>query len=58
MDGSLPTLEPHLRGKNYHIINLPAGVLHGERKAMFLSHRTLITKTPEEFKYNVPILEY
>ncbi len=30
----------------------------GERKAMFLSHRTLITKTPEESKYDVPVLEY
>jgi len=32
--------------------------MDAERKAMFLSHRTLITKTPEEFKYDVPVLEY
>jgi hypothetical protein len=58
LDSSLASLEFHLRRKNYHIINLPAGVMDAEHKAVFLSHRTLITKTPEEFKYDVPILEY
>ena len=58
LDVSLASLEPFLRRKNYHIINLPAGTMDAERKAVFLSHRTLITKVPEEFKYDVPVLEY
>jgi hypothetical protein len=58
LDSNLASLEPHLQRKNFHIINLPAGTMDAERKAVFLSHRTLITKTPEEFKYDVPILEY
>jgi hypothetical protein len=58
LDGSLAGLEPHLRKNNFHIINLPVGTMDAERKAMFLSHRTLITKTPKEFKYDVPVLEY
>jgi hypothetical protein len=58
LDVSLASLEPHLRRKNYHIINLPAEAMDAERKALFLSHRTLITKVPEEFKYDVPVLEY
>lgn len=58
LDGNLGSLEPHLRRKNFHVINPPAGVLDAERKAMFLSHRTLITKTPEDSKYDVPVLEY
>jgi hypothetical protein len=45
LDGSLAGLEPHLRKNNFHIINLPVGTMDAERKAMFLSHRTLITKT-------------
>jgi hypothetical protein len=58
LDVSVASLEPHLRRKNYHIINLPADAIDAERKAVFLSHRTLITKVPEEFKYDVPVLEY
>jgi hypothetical protein len=57
LDG-LASLGPHLRRKNFYVINLPAGVLDAERKAMFLSHRTLITKTPGDSKYDVPVLEY
>jgi hypothetical protein len=48
LDGTLASLEPHLQHKNFH--NLPAGTLDTERKAVFLSHHTLITKTPEEFE--------
>ena len=57
LDG-LASLGPHLISKKFRVINLPAGLLDAERKATFLSHRTLIAKTPEEFKYDVPILEY
>ena len=32
--------------------------MDAERKAMFLSHRALITKTPQEFEDDVPVLEY
>jgi hypothetical protein len=58
LDGSLAGLEADLRRKNFHVINLPAGAMDPERKAMFLSQRTLITKRPETFKYDVPVLEY
>ena len=58
LGSSLASLESHLRRKNFHIANLPAGVMDAERKAVFLSHRTLVTQTPEDFKYDVPVLEY
>jgi hypothetical protein len=58
LDGNLASLEPDLRRKNFQIINLPAGAMDPERKSLFLSHRTLITKRPETFKYDVPVLEY
>jgi hypothetical protein len=58
LDGNLASLEPHLQRKNFHIINLPAGTMDAERQAVFLSHRTLITNAPEEFRYDVPVLEY
>lgn len=58
MDSSLASLEPYLRRKNYHIINLPAGAMDRERKALVLTDRTQVTKTPQEFEDEVPVLEY
>ena len=58
LDGSLASLEPHLKKKNFHIIHLPAGVMEAERKALVLCQRTLITKTPQQFEDEVPVLEY
>jgi hypothetical protein len=58
LNSNLASLESHLRRKNFRIINLPTGAMDAERKALFLSQRTLITKTPEEFKYDVPVLEF
>ena len=58
LDGSVASLEPHLQRKNFHVLRLPAGTMDAERKAVFLSYRTLITNAPEEFRYDVPVLEY
>jgi hypothetical protein len=58
LDGNLASLEPHLRRKNFQIINLPAGAMDAERKAMVLTDRTLITTTPQDFEYEVPVLEF
>ena len=58
LDAGSGSLEPHLRSKNFHVVTLPAGVLDAETKALFLCHRTLVTKTPEAFQYDVPVLEY
>jgi hypothetical protein len=58
LDGSVASLEPHLRRKNFRIITLPVGVVDAEHKALFLPHRTLVTKTPQEFEDDVPVLEY
>jgi hypothetical protein len=58
LDGSLASLAPRLTSKNFRVITLPVGVRETERKALFLSHRTLITKTPQEFEDDVPVLEY
>ena len=58
LDVSLASLEPFLRRKNFHIIHLPAGVIDVERKALVLADRTLVTKTPQEFEDDVPVLEY
>jgi hypothetical protein len=58
LDGGLAGLEFELRHKKFHIINLPVGAMDPERKALFLRHRTLITKTPQEFEDDVPVLEY
>jgi hypothetical protein len=37
---------------------LPVGVLDAERKALLLPHRTLVTRIPQEFEDDVPVLEY
>jgi hypothetical protein len=58
LDGGLASLQPHLTSKNFRVINLPVGVMDADRKALVLSHRTLITKKPQEFEYDVPVLEY
>src|ERR1700722_12819204 len=58
LDANLTSLEPHLKKKNFHIINLPEGAMDAERKELVLSQRTLITKTPQKFEYDVPVLEY
>jgi hypothetical protein len=58
LDGNLASLEPHLRRKNFQIINLSAGAMDAERKAMVLTNRTLITTTPQDFEYEVPVLEF
>ena len=33
-------------------------MLDTETKAMLLCHRTLITRTPQEYEYDVPVLEH
>ena len=58
LDGDLANLEPLLKRKNFRVITLPMGVIDAEHKALFLSHRTLITRTPQEFEDDVPVLEY
>jgi hypothetical protein len=58
LDSGLTNLELHLRRKNFRVITLPVGAVDAERKVLFLSHRTLITKTPQEFENDVPALEY
>jgi hypothetical protein len=57
LDGSLASLEPHLRKKNFHVLSLPAGAMDANRKAMVLTNRTLITTT-QDFEYEVPVLEF
>jgi hypothetical protein len=57
LDGNLSSLEPHLRKKNFHVLSLAAGAMDVERKAMVLTNRTLITTTPQDFEYDVPVLE-
>ena len=58
MDSNLASLEPHLTNKKFRVIILPAGVMDAERKALVLTDRTLITKTPQDYKYEVPVLEF
>jgi hypothetical protein len=58
LDAGVTSLTPHLKRKNFHVITLPVGPLDTETKTLFLCHRTLITKTPQEFEYDVPVLEY
>jgi hypothetical protein len=58
LDGNIASLESHLRRKNFHIINLPVGAMDAERKALFLTDRTLITKSPQDYEYEVPVLEF
>ena len=58
LDRRLSSLEPHLRKKNFHIINMPAGAMDAERRALFLTDRTLITKLPQDYEYEVPVLEF
>ncbi len=58
LDGNLASLAPHLSKKNFHVINLPVGVMDAERKGLFLVQRTLITTRPQEFEYEVPVLEF
>jgi len=58
LGGTLANLEPQLRRKNFHVINLPAGMMDAERKAMVLTDRTLITKRPRDFEEDVPVLEF
>ena len=50
LDASLAGLRSFLRAKNFHVVSLPAGVLDAETKALFLCHRTLITKTLQAFE--------
>ena len=58
VESNIANLEPHLKEKNFHIINLPAGVMDAERKALVLADRTLVTKTPQDYEYEVPVLEF
>jgi hypothetical protein len=58
LDGSLASLEPDLRRKNFHVINVLSGAMDANRKAMALTNRTLITTTPRDFEYDVPVLEF
>jgi hypothetical protein len=58
LDSTLASLEPDLRHKNFHVINLPSGAMDANRKAMALTNRTLITTTPQGFEYDVPVLEF
>src|ERR1700730_11360101 len=58
LEAGLARPEPHLRSKTFHVVTMPAGVLDAETKVLFLCHRTLITRTPREFEYDVPVLEY
>jgi hypothetical protein len=58
LDGNLANLEQSLRRKNFRIITLPMGVVDPEHRALFLSHRTLVTRSPQEFEDEVSVLEY
>jgi hypothetical protein len=58
LDGNLASLGPHLIGKKFRVINLPTSVMDAERKALFLTDRTLITKLPQDYEYEVPVLEF
>ena len=58
LDGSLPSFGPHLISKKFLVIDLAAGVMDAERKALVLTARTLITKVPQGYEYEVPVLEY
>ena len=58
LDAGLAGLGPYLRSKNFHVITMPADARDTETKTLFLCHRTLITRTPQEFEYDVPVLEY
>jgi hypothetical protein len=58
LEAGLASLEPHLRSKNFHVVIMPAGVLDTDGKVLLLCHRTLITRTPHEFEYKLPVLEY
>jgi hypothetical protein len=58
LDSSLAGLEPHLKRKNYRIVKLPVGTIDAERKALVLTERTLVTKTPQAYEDDVPVLEY
>lgn len=58
LDASLGSLEPHLRSKNFHVVTMPAGELDTDGKVLLLCHRTLITRTPQAFEYDVTVLEY
>ena len=54
----LTELAPHLRGKNFHPIVLPAGLLDQQQKEWWLPGRTLVTDQPDELYYDVPVLEF
>jgi hypothetical protein len=58
LHGNLASLESHLTSKNFHVITLPVGVMDAESKTLVLSQRTLVTKRPHEFEYDVPVLEF
>jgi hypothetical protein len=58
LDGSLAGLEPYLANKNFRVIALPMGAMDTDRKAMIMTNRTLITTTPQDFEYEVPVLEF
>jgi hypothetical protein len=58
LDGSLAALEPELRRKNFQVITLPMGPVDTDRKAMILTHRTLITTRLQDYEYEVPVLEF
>jgi hypothetical protein len=58
LDGNLASLGPHLISKKFRVINLPTIVMDAERKALFLTDRTLITKLPQDYEYEVPVLEF
>jgi hypothetical protein len=58
LDGSLAALESKLRRKNFQVITLPMGPMDTNRKAMTLTHRTLITTRLQDFEYEVPVLEF
>ena len=58
LDAGVASLAPHLKKKNFHVITLPVGPLDTETKTLFLCHRTLVTRTPQDCEYDVPVLEY
>jgi hypothetical protein len=58
LDGNLASLGPHLISKKFWVINLPTSVMDAERKALFLTDRTFITKSPQDYEYEVPVLEF
>ncbi len=58
LDENLFSLKPELEKRNFKVITVPSGMADDTIKQQILSHRIFVTNNPEDFKYDVPVLEF